>query len=298
MTSSRQMVITLFVVALVCSVVLSYVYSYTAPRIEETQNELMRAGLEQVIAAQRFDPVIPDTLWRALDSEGQMKGLVFRVFPQGYGGPIPITVGIDLEGLITGIKIATSAEGLVETPGLGAKIVEKSFTDQFVGRCLAEVQLTKDGGKIDGITAATISSRAVCNGVQNGIKKYGEYAKAAIDKRCVFETADRFAEIIEDSLWYALANDETLGIVFTGKAEGYADRIEFIVGVDRDGKITGVDILYSNETPGIGDMIEDRKFLDQFERGMPDAITGATVSSQSLINAVDALLERYQEFIE
>ncbi|GAI55691.1 unnamed protein product, partial [marine sediment metagenome] len=135
MTSTRNMVLTLLIVAIVCSVILSFVYSYTEPLIAETQNQMTLDGLKQVINAQEFVEIIPDTLWRAVDSSGMLTGIVFRVFPQGYGGPIPITVGLDLDGKVTGVRVASAAEGLKETPGLGVKITEPEFKDQFIGKC-------------------------------------------------------------------------------------------------------------------------------------------------------------------
>jgi electron transport complex protein RnfG len=297
MSGTKNMIITLFMVALVCSVVLSFVYSYTAPRITETQKQMMLDGLKEVIGADEFAPVIPDTLWEALDASGEPVGIVFRVFPRGYAGPIPIMVGLDRAGAVTGVRIASAAEGMSETPGLGAKITEQSFTEQFIGKCAAAIGLKRDGGEIDAITAATISSRAVCSGIKQGIETYAEYVDSGIDKRCVLTTAQQFVEIIEDTLWYATRGGETLGIVFVGVTDGYADRIEFMVGVDMTGTITGVDILYSAETPGIGELIREQEFLDSFGDAMPDAITGATVSSQALIDAVGKGIARFKEYL-
>ncbi len=298
MTSTKNMVLTLLIVAIVCSVVLSFVYSYTEPRIAETQAQLTLGGLKQVINAQEFVEIIPDTLWNAVDSSGILTGIVFRVFPQGYGGPIPITVGLDLNGKITGVRIASAAEGLKETPGLGVKITEPEFKDQFIDKCAPEAQLKSDGGEIDAITAATISSRAVCNGVKNGIETYLNYLETPIDKRCVFSDAREFVEIIKDTLWYALKDADTIGIVFVGFTQGYLDCIEFMVGVGTDAKISGVEILYSSETEGIGEAIREKEFLDKFKEGSAEAITGATVSSQVLIDAIEEYITRYKEYLK
>ena len=298
MTSTRSMVITLLIVAVVCSVVLSFVYSYTGPRIEETQKELTLAGLREVIEADIFTAVIPDTLWEAKDSADNKVGIVFRVFPQGYGGPIPIMVGLGLEGAITGIRIASAAEGLKETPGLGVKITEPEFRDQFIGKKLDNVLIKKDGGEIDAITAATISSRAVCNGIKLGIEQYAGYLCPPFDKCSIFPGAVDFIEIIPEILWYALKGADTLGIVFIGTVQGYAEQIEFIVGLDKENKITGIDILYSNETPGIGEAIKDTVFLISFTKKIPDAITGATVSSKALIDGVKNKIEEYKDYLK
>lgn len=298
MTSTRNMVLTLLIVAIVCSVILSFVYSYTEPLIAETQNQMTLDGLKQVINAQEFVEIIPDTLWRAVDSSGMLTGIVFRVFPQGYGGPIPITVGLDLDGKVTGVRVASAAEGLKETPGLGVKITEPEFKDQFIGKCGSAVQLKNDGGEIDAITAATISSRAVCSGVKKGIETYLNYLETPIDKKCVFSDAQEFVEIIKDTLWYAVKDADTVGIVFIGITQGFVDYIKFMVGVGTDAKINGVEILCSSETEGIGEAILEKEFLDKFKEDSVEAITGATVSSQALIDAVKGYITRYREYLK
>lgn len=298
MTSTRQMVVTLFVVAVTCAVVLSFVYAFTEPRIEETKTQMTLSGLSEVISAHEFVEVIPGTLWQALDSASNEIGIVFRVFPQGYAGPIPITVGLNNEAIITGIRVASAAEGLSETPGLGAKITESTFTDQFKNKCAAEISLAQDGGAIQAITAATISSRAVIEGVRRGIETYAGDMGLPFDMTCVFSQANNFIEILPGSLWYALADADTLGIVFFGAAEGYLDMIRFAVGYSKDQSITGVDIVYSQETEGIGEVIRDEEFLEKFKQGIPDVISGATISSKALIDGVQAGIERFKEYVE
>jgi electron transport complex protein RnfG len=298
MTGTRQMIITLFIVAVICAVILSFVYAFTEPRIAETQAQLTLSGLKEVITADEYQEVIPDTLWEALDSSGNRVGMVFRVFPQGYAGPIPITVGLDTEGRITGIRVASGAEGLAETPGLGAKITQPSFTEQFKGKTAGEVGLEQEGGPIKAITAATISSRAVAAGVKKGIEMYGECLAPACDPGLVFAEADAFIEVIKDTLWKAVSGSDTLGIVFVGTVQGYLDDIRFMVGYSTEERITGVAILYSQETEGIGEVIRTKEFLDKFKTGRPEAISGATVSSKALINGVFRGVERFGGHVE
>jgi len=75
---------------------------------------------------------------------------------------ITIAGGIDTEYKVTGVKIMSHAE----TPGLGAKITESAFTDQFIGVAQSDLMLSKDGGAIDSITGATVSSVAIIDGIQ------------------------------------------------------------------------------------------------------------------------------------
>ncbi len=297
MTGTRQMVITLFVVAIACAIVLSFVYAFTEPRIAETQAKLTLAGLEEVISAQEYREVIPDTLWQALDSLGNRIGIVFRVFPQGYGGPIPITVGLDTENRITGIRIASAAEGLAETPGLGAKITESNFTAQFKGKTAGAVALEQDGGEIQAITAATISSRAVSDGIRKGIEEYAGHQFAVPDKHEVFPAASDFIEVIPDTLWYAVVEGDTLGLVFVGVVQGYLNDIGFMVGYSTANEITGVAVLYCRETDGLGEKIKESEFLERFKEGIPEAITGATVSSEALIEGVKVGIEKFKEYL-
>lgn len=88
-------------------------------------------------------------------------GYAFEAEGSGYGGAIEILVTLqDLETM-NGISII----GHMETPGLGAKIVESSFTDQFSGIAVSDVALRRDDGQIDAISGATISSSAVVKAV-------------------------------------------------------------------------------------------------------------------------------------
>lgn len=84
----------------------------------------------------------------------------------GYGGAIDILIGIEPDGRLRGIRIISQQE----TPGLGAKIVDSQFLDQFVGLSVNELNLSRDGGSVDAITGATISTRAVVDAVRETVR--------------------------------------------------------------------------------------------------------------------------------
>ena len=69
-------------------------------------------------------------------------------------------VGVDTSGTVTGVSIVSHEE----TSGLGANATREEFRSQFVG-ATGSVAVTKDGGTIDALTGATVTSRAVSNGV-------------------------------------------------------------------------------------------------------------------------------------
>ena len=105
-------------------------------------------------------------LWSGIDKDGKEIGVVIKVSPRGYAGPINTTIGINKDDTISSVAITKLDQ--TETPGLGVKITHDSFKNQFKGEKGEELKLKKDGGAIDAITAATISSRAVANGVKEG----------------------------------------------------------------------------------------------------------------------------------
>ena len=99
---------------------------------------------------------------------GNVIGHVVQVTVQGYGGPIEVVVGIANDETITGISCGGS--GFSETAGLGAKVKDALFSGQFAGMT-TPLALTKNGGEVDSVTAASISSGAVCD----AINAAGEY---------------------------------------------------------------------------------------------------------------------------
>jgi electron transport complex protein RnfG len=112
--------------------------------------------------------------------EDEITGLAFPVFGEGYGGLIHVMVGINLQGEVSGVEVLEH----LETPGLGAKIEEASFTDQFKGKSLANSLLVngnlavkKDGGDLDALTGATISPRGVANAASAGLKIYQRHGQ-------------------------------------------------------------------------------------------------------------------------
>ena len=80
----------------------------------------------------------------------------------GYGGDIVLMVGFlaDKRTVVCYKKIQAS-----ETPGLGTKLESCEFSGQFRMRDISLLRLKKDGGAVDAITAATITSRAVCRAI-------------------------------------------------------------------------------------------------------------------------------------
>ena len=109
---------------------------------------------------------------------GKLTGIALEVEGEGYSGGIRVMVGMDPTGTITGVEILEQ----LETPGLGARIVDDTFRDQFKGKSLTNSKLVeghlavkKDNGDIDALTGATISSRGVTKAVDKALNAFEQY---------------------------------------------------------------------------------------------------------------------------
>jgi|UniRef100_A0A7V5Y085 electron transport complex protein RnfG len=171
----------ILVLTLVCvfsAFLLSYVYLFTIKKIEKHKEEFFTSSLSEIFPEMAsYVEVVKDSCYQVFNKEKKIIGLFFRAGKKGYGGIIEMFVGIDTLGRVCGLRIASPAEGLKETPGLGLKIREDKFKNQFLGKREEEIKLKREGGKIEAITAATISSKAVCDGIREGINKYKKYLK-------------------------------------------------------------------------------------------------------------------------
>lgn len=101
-------------------------------------------------------------IYKAVDAAGQLVGYTGCTSVTGFGGPIEITVGLGGDGAVQGVSVG--GPDFAETAGLGARTKEAWFGAQFAG-LTGPFSLSKDGGRIDAVTSATVSSTAVVNGV-------------------------------------------------------------------------------------------------------------------------------------
>lgn len=171
-SSFKNMSLCLLAICLVCSALLAGVYALTAEPIAAAAAAKNEAAIKEVLpdSAVKIEEVRTVELDGqtyeynlAYDEAGNTVGCAINVAPVGFGGPIAIKVGFDINGVIWNTKVLSQAE----TPGLGAKCVDASFSDQFKGFNPYEKKLSvkKDGGDVDAITASTITSRAYADGL-------------------------------------------------------------------------------------------------------------------------------------
>lgn len=140
-------------------------------------------SLSKVLKENGFNAVEVNEVVYAYNSKGEDLGMIITVTDkEGYGGNIKMTVGIDVTGTITGLEILE----ISETAGLGMKAADKSFRDQYAGINADEVVYTKSGktqnNEIDAISSATITTKAVTDGVNGAITIFKELQGGSVDE--------------------------------------------------------------------------------------------------------------------
>jgi len=170
---------------------LSLVRSSTQARIEYQQLKFVKGPtLKEIMKGCQNDPIVDRFKLRCGKKEktifvgifeGKPKAIALEAFGKGFHGDIGVMVGIDITtDKIIGIGITTHSE----TPGVGSRVkTDLSFRSQFKGIPVNEtVKVKADGGQIDAVTGATISSRGVCNAVNNALALYKRLKPAILKK--------------------------------------------------------------------------------------------------------------------
>ena len=176
------MLIALLVITAVSGGLLGLVYGMTKDAIAEVDAKKNEAAIQAVLPLDGEITYKADTLRYnyegadltfpcnlAYDANGNFKGAAVKTSEGGFGGKIDMMVGFLADGTIKGTSVLSHAE----TPGLGANMTGK-FKDQFVDKNPASYKLTvtKDGGDVEAITAATITSRAFSKAVDKAYQAF------------------------------------------------------------------------------------------------------------------------------
>lgn len=179
-SSFINMVLTLFLVTAIAALALGAVYSVTKEPIALAKQKKLEAAIKAVLPD--FDTIVtkkfPDNSGDSLtfyfaDKGAKQVGVAVETFTnKGFGGRIDLMVGFLNDGTISNTAVLSHKE----TPGLGDKMnkSKSNFSEQFNGKNPADFRLKvkKDGGDVDAITAATISSRAFCDAVQRAYNTF------------------------------------------------------------------------------------------------------------------------------
>jgi electron transport complex protein RnfG len=182
----KNMVVSLTLISLTASACLGFVYELTKEPIALSVLNKKLDAIRLVIPEFNNNP--NDEMYRLPTGEGdsldiypaklngEIVGFAVNTYTKkGFSGNISLMTGFKSDGTILNIAVLEQKE----TPGLGTKMNEPEFKEQFNGKNPAEfvLKVKKDGGPVDAITAATISSRAFCDAVwraYNSLQKGGQ----------------------------------------------------------------------------------------------------------------------------
>jgi electron transport complex protein RnfG len=178
-----KMVVVLTVLSIVSGGSLSWLKDFTEPKIENQVMNLVKGpAIRKILEAADNDPV--EDRFKIQDGDvernvfvgvfdGTANTVVMEASANGYGGKIGMVVAVNMvEETLRGVAVTTHTE----TPGLGANAKsDPNFAAQFVGKSIGEpFGVTTDGGQISALSGATITSRAVCVGVNNAVASYNQ----------------------------------------------------------------------------------------------------------------------------
>lgn len=164
-------IIVLLVIAAVVAALLGWVHGVTEPMIEENTRKAAELARQEVLQGSSSFTEIPCDM-EALNITSAYKedsglGYVFTSSNKGYGGQVVVTVGLDPDGQIVGIKANVSTE----TSGVGSKAGDEKYLSNYMG-------VSGSVDNIDTISGATYSSTAVKTGVAAVLAAFDELKEA------------------------------------------------------------------------------------------------------------------------
>lgn len=277
----------LTVIAAVVTGALVATGSVTTPIIEQQAAAAADAARAVVLpSADSFTQVTVDEMPEGgvdIYEANNGTGYVVTAQAKGYGGMLKVMVGIDSNGLISGTEVLENNE----TQGLGSKVSEHAFMDQYIGK-----DSTLEG--IETISGTTISSNAFSKAVQNAYQVYGVAAGVEVAgtqrdpitdevKAELFPNVTSFQKYAVEGEAYK-AGDEGY-IVVTSNA-GFAGDVTTAIGFDLNGAITGVVFTETSETQDYGEQYTRASWKDaqvgKTSADELDLISGATVTYDAL----------------
>jgi len=185
-----KMTLGLVAIFIAAGLIMGVTYKYTSPVRFIAEKKEKEEALK-AMAPDATDPIKPAGNWSSshgkpyeyylATSNGKPVAYISSTAGKGYSSFIAMLVSLDTDLKIKDVKILHHGE----TPGLGDQVEDNSFIGQFKGKVLSQIVLLKTETKenIQAISGATISSRAVTNGVKDAVQtlvdKYGAGIKTA-----------------------------------------------------------------------------------------------------------------------
>ena len=284
-----KLALRLFIFAFVASVLLAMTNEVTKGPIEAQKLASKMAALKTVLPGCEYEQIeyegladdsVLDEIFAGKDADGNVKGYALTANPQGYGGEIPITLGVSVDGYVT----QTYVGSLQETQGLGSRVGDDAFKEQFIAIAADPDTLRSD---VDTIAGATISSSAFVNAVEQMLV----YTKNTLGIEP--HAGDKDAILAEAAAANGGAGEDAAVETTTASYDvtGFAPfKVE--ITVDSNGKIASVTVPENNETAGFGaDLIADTSVFDalvgqDIATAQIDVKSGVTLTSTAINDAL------------
>ena len=262
MKKIAQLVLSLTAIAAVCAAVLAIVNDITRERIASIatlkSNKAAKAVLPTGVNAidQRKDPADDKAMIFVAYADAAKTKLLGYAAPgvsaSGYGGTIRLMVGLTAERKVVTYQVLAANE----TPGLGAKLGDAAFVTQFSGKAGKTLKVKKDGGDVDAITGATITSRAVCEAIANACARIDRLegkvpaadpaAEAAARAEADRKAVGRLIPLTEDLVRKVLPKPAAS----LNKIAAAGDGFPSYAGVDASGAPVGYAVVGTGEGKG------------------------------------------------
>jgi len=180
--SGLKVISVLTIISLVAAFLLAYVNKATLQPIEVNRKAEMKDAIKVVLKGmdklslpdepqEKIIDNSPVKYFDARNEAGEVAGYAMLVkAPNGFSGDFDLMVGLDSTGTVLETYILVHQE----TPGLGDGMKKEGFRQQFSGKNMMNFRwkVKKDGGDVDALTAATITSRAFTRGVERALLAY------------------------------------------------------------------------------------------------------------------------------
>jgi len=187
--------LTLAAIAALCTALVAFTYQLTEERIEANEQAWLERSLQPALSGLFYDGSVTESkiiVPPPHDLPGSDAAIIYRVYAQGepaaalfvvsardgYAGPIRILVGVDTEGMVTGVHVLEHRE----TPGLGDRVesTKSDWVKQFDGRSLVDPDpggwaIKGEGGQFDQLTGASVTPRAIIKATKNTLLYYGAH---------------------------------------------------------------------------------------------------------------------------
>lgn len=334
-----NIVLSLTAISLVLSVAIGFVYVRTKDPIALAKQNKIREALVRVLPEFNNDPFAERTaVFDVGDSvylfpakmKGRSVGTAVQTFTRrGFNGYIGLLVGLLPDGSIYKTEVLEQKETL----GLGSRMTAENFRSQFEGKNTDRYKLSvrQDGGDVDAITAATISSRAFCDALDRAVSLYKKASGLSGEEVAIADTfqltsVDPLKEVMPafdndplasvrnidgKDLYVGKKGEKVTGYAAKTFSKGYNEAVPLCVltGFDAKGSIKKVVVLRQKESKGRGTQACEEEFLSQFEGQNPetfilqlsddggsvDGISGCTVSASAVCRAVDEAYKVYRK---